>query len=551
MNFSIPRFLLFLLTACISFSCNPERKPVSAGLLLENQFRKTEELTEAELKGWYYKDIIADTIPGISLEKAYDIIGEKALQPVTVAVIDTEIDIYHEDLKNTFWKNSGEIPDNNRDDDQNGYVDDVNGWNFIGNAQGENIIYANIPSIRVIRYYQDQFQEVTDPELLSAGDRADYRVYERALRNYDSLRKVALDDQKYGNFLVDTYPRSKALLKEFFPKGEYTIEQLDSLYALFKDQEESAKLIYYMADYMKYGLTQEFINNYKEGADKKLETTYNLEYDDREILGDDPHDLEDTDYGNNQVAGNLEEMYHGTLVAGLIAAERNNGIGINGIAPNVKIMPVCISSNGSENDKDIALAIRYAVDNGARIINMSFGKDFSLHTDWVLEAIEYAAASDVLIVSSAGNSSIDLNRENSYFPNDNLLNGREVSDNFVLVGSTSHSLDENFRSWFSNYGQIDVDLFAPGEQIYTTSTRDRYQFDSGTSLSSAITTGVAALVWSYEPTLSAREVKEILLNSGVSYDLEVKIPEDRCAPFPALSRSGKVVNAYNALLLTK
>lgn len=497
-------------------------------------------------------DIVEDTIPGISLKKAYEKIGGQELVKIVVAVIDTEIDLHHDDLKENIWDNPGEIPGNNKDDDQNGYIDDVHGWNFIGNEKGESILYSNMSSIWVLRYYDKKFGEIKDTGRVSTKEKKESREYLRAKKTYDSLRQWAIKNKEYGDFLVETYPKSKKLLKKFFPLEDYTIEQLDSLFTAYKADKKLAPLIYYMADYLKYDLSREYIVDYQQRANELLEKTYNLNYNDREISGDDPHDLSDTDYGNNLVGGGPDGPYyeHSTEVVGLIAAERNNKIGIDGIAKNVKIMPVSISANGDEYDKDIALAIRYAVDNGAKIINMSFGNDFSLHEDWVLNAIKYAAENNVLIVCSAGNSSRNLNKNRFRYPTD-MKNKKEVSDNFIVAGSTSYMLDKNLLSWFSNYGNINVDLFAPGEKIYTTLPDNEYHFNSGTSLSSAITSGVAALLWSYKPTLTAAQVKTILMGSGVEYKLEVTVSDnpETCKPFGKLSKSGKILNAYNALLM--
>lgn len=549
------KVIVLPLLVLVAVGCKQNKAiPISANTIVEKNIQKSEKPTETNLKSWHLKDILEDTIPGISLKKAYEKIGDQELEEVIVAVIDTEIDIQHEDLKENIWTNPNEIPNNDKDDDQNGYIDDIHGWNFIGNKKRQSILYSNMSSIRVLRYYDEKFAETKGQRKLSAKGKENYQKYMRAKRAYDSVRKWAVKNQKYGDFLVETYPKSKELLKQFFPKENYTIQQLDSLFAVYKTDKKLAPLIYYMADYMKYDLSQEYITDYQHRANELLAKTYNLNYYDREILGDDPHNLTDTNYGNKLVGGVAGPYYdHSTEVSGLIAAERNNEIGINGIAENVKLMPIPISSNGDEYAKDIALAIRYAVDNGAKVINMSFSNDFSLHEDWVLNAIKYAGKNDVLVISSAGNTSKNLNSaKNLYYPNDKTENGKqEVSGNFILVGSTSYMLDKDFLSPFSNYGNKEVDLFAPGQEIYTTFPDNEYRSNSGTSLSSAITSGVAALIWSYKPNLTAKQVKTILMESGVEYNLEVQIGYNSpvCKPFGTLSKSGKVLNAYNALLM--
>lgn len=545
-------FVLLLFSLHV-ISCKQDKAlPASATEILRGNI-PSRQLSETTLKSWHLKDIEEDTIPGISLEKAYKKIGDQKLAEVIVAVIDTEIDLDHEDLKKKIWKNLDEIPDNGKDDDQNGYIDDIHGWNFIGNKKGERMLFSNKSSIWILRYYEEQFENLSDTQQLSTQEKENYQKYRRANKAYDSLHQLGIKKKEYGDFLVETYPKSKALLKRFFPNEDYTVKQLDSLFVIYKENKKLGPLIYYMADYMKYDLSQEYITNYQHRSKELLTKMYNINYNDRAILGDDPHNLNDTNYGNNCVGGGSSGPYydHATEVAGIIAAERTNGIGMDGIAKNVKIMPISIASEGDEYDKDIALGIRYAVDNGAKIINMSFSNDFALHEDWILDAIKYAAKNNVLLVSSAGNTSKHLDSKSFYFPNDKMDGGKEISDNFILVGSTSYKLDKNFLSWFSNYGGVEVDLFAPGQKIYTTSPDDEYLFDSGTSLSSAITSGVAALLWSYKPELTAKQVKNILMQSGVAYDFEVKVSDnpETCKPFETLSKSGKLLNAYNALLM--
>lgn len=343
-------------------------------------------------------------------------------------------------------------------------------------------------------------------------------------------------------------------MKDFFKNESYTTANLDSVYKKYKTiDKDLANHAYFMSDFIKYDLSQEWINTYKDNADQVITKNYNLNYFDKKDIDEKPNDIAYKAYGNPFINKNINKFYHGTLIAGLIAAQRDNSIGINGVSNNAKIMSLAISSNGSEHDKDIALAIQYAVDNGAKVINMSFGKEFSLERAWVFEAFKYAEKHNVLIVSSAGNSSYNLNTFNNYYPNDNVNNNKEISDNFLLVGSTSYNLNDSLLSYYSNYGNNDVDIFAPGENIYTTSPNDNYKFDSGTSLASAITSGVAALILSYYPDLTAYEVKQIIMDSGLEYNLSVSTPtkEDKTkkTPFNKLSKSGKIVNAYNALIL--
>lgn len=511
---------------------------------------KKSSLSESELKSWFEKDIIIDSIPGISLKRAYDsILNEKTGRSVIVAVIDTEIDINHEDLKTSIWTNEDEIANNNIDDDKNGFIDDIHGWNFLGNPEGDNIFYSSLECVRIIQKYEEKFGLDSISE-----NQANYELYLKAKAYYQEKLKSAKADLDYGNFLSKGYPKAKKAMKEIFPSEDYTTKQLDSIYEANKNKDKIlAGNAYFMSDFIKYDLSEEWINNYANNALKKIEYTYNLDYFDKQGIDPFPEEISFNAYGNPAISKNIDEFYHGTLVAGLIGGKRDNGIGINGVGNQIKIMPLAISSNGEESDKDIALAIKYAVDNGAKVINMSFGKEFSMNKEWVFDAFKYAEMNDVLIVSSAGNSTFNLNKRNNYFPNDNIDNGQEVTDNFLLVGSISNKLDNSFLSYYSNYGNVDVDVFAPGQEIYTTLPKNKHKFDSGTSLASAITSGVAALLYSHYPNLKANEIKYILMNSGLELDIEVSTPskedKNKTTPFNQLSKSGKLLNAYNALVM--
>ncbi len=510
-------------------------------------------LSELELKDWHLKDIQIDTIPGISLQRAYDsLLTNKKEKEVIVAIIDTEIDINHKELQNNIWINNGEIPNNKIDDDQNGYIDDINGWNFIGNLKGKNIIYSSIESIRIIQFYSDDFKN-KQKEDIPFEKQKEFDLYTKAKNDYNIKLKTAKSDLDYGDFLFYGYPKARKAMRNLFPKENYTIKELDSVYKKYKKTDSQlAKHAYFISDFIKYNLTEEWINNYKKNAENKINTIYNLEYFDRENIDEKPSDITFIKYGNPYVNRNIDKLYHGTLISGLIAANRENNKGIKGVSDFIKIMPLAISSNGTENDKDVALAIKYAADNGAKVINMSFGKELSLHKKWVFDAIKYAEEKDVLIISSAGNSGLNLNI-NNYYPNDSDDKKTELSNNFMLIGSSSYRLNKKIFSYFSNYGNIDVDLFAPGEKIYTTLPNNKYKFDSGTSLASAITSGVAGLIYSYYPNLSASQVKHILMDSGLEYTFEVSTPtkedKSKTTSFNKLSKSGRVLNAYNALIM--
>jgi subtilisin family serine protease len=295
------------------------------------------------------------------------------------------------------------------------------------------------------------------------------------------------------------------------------------------------------------------LNSLVDKADELLNGD-SLKNEYRNILGDDPNIMDDRPYGDSKTGHSIKDESHGTHVSGIIAASRDNKIGINGVANNVKIMAVRAVPDGDEYDKDVALGLRYAVDNGAKIINTSFGKGFSPKKEWVFEAIQYAASKDVLIVNAAGNDGNNIDFE-KVFPIDTRDLKTEISDNFLTVGAMSANYDENLPASFSNYGKINVDVFAPGVQIYSTTPENEYAKFSGTSMAAPSAAGVAALIRSYYPKLSASQVKHILMNSGTLINFEVIKPGSRSwekpngekVPFSDLSVSGRIVNAYNAL----
>jgi subtilisin family serine protease len=285
----------------------------------------------------------------------------------------------------------------------------------------------------------------------------------------------------------------------------------------------------------------------------RLENNFNMTTDFRGVLGDNPDDIADNIYGNNNVAGpdpKKEDAKHGTHVAGIIAAQRNNNVGMDGVAKNVEIMAIRAVPDGDEYDKDIALAIRYAVDNGAKVLNTSFGKYYSPHATWVYDAIKYAASKDVLIVNAAGNDGLDLDTVNVY-PNDQFDNSAEMGDSFVTVGALNYEYGSDVVASFSNYGKINVDVFAPGVKIWATTPLNTYEFLQGTSMASPAVAGVAAMIRSYYPNLTAPQVKKILLDSGLSINSQVVLAgeESNTDSFTNISKSGKIVNMYNAFIM--
>jgi cell wall-associated protease len=524
---------------------------------------------ENNTEAWYHKDFIANNIPGISLNNFYQNNKRKPkLNNVVVAVIDTQIDLQHEDLQGQIWTNTKEILNNGIDDDKNGYLDDLNGWNFAGTKGGSYIYWGNFEYVRIVREWSPAFKNKTETEI-EPKDILKYKEYQRAVKILDKESKYYKNYLKSLKYSLEVYPLAKDTLKYYFPKQDYKINQLDSMYKKYKinnktynqmrdDRDKDfGALIYQMKTKIENN-TNSFdkIKDKESQLDSIVNKNLNIDYDERKFIGDNPTILE-KGYGLNKVSMKIKGIRtfqdHNTKVSGIIAANRDNNKGIQGFSNQIKIMPLVISYSGDEHDKDIAMAIRYAVDHGAKVINMSFGKEFSMHKEWVNEAFKYAEAHNVLIVHSAGNDSSNAD-ENPSYPNDVDYDGKgEVCNNFINVGSINEKVDSTFVSSFSNYGKKNVDIFAPGDEIYTTSSENSYGFDSGTSLAAPMVSGTAALIWLYYPKLTASQVKQIILESGVSYDMEVIVPgtKDKKVKFSELSKSGKVVNVYNALLMAE
>jgi len=310
-----------------------------------------------------------------------------------------------------------------------------------------------------------------------------------------------------------------------------------------------------MKQMLSYGLSvvdlKKEIQKQLDGSEK-IQSGENLKTNYRKVLGDNPDDIKDVKYGDNNVMGpDKEEILHGTHVAGIVAQVRNNNIGGDGIANNVQILTVRAVPDGDEYDKDIALGIRYAVDNGAKVINGSFGKSFSPHKQWVYDAIKYAESKDVLIVHAAGNDAKDIDTENNY-PNDSDDKKTEFADNMITIGALNYEYGTNVVADFSNYGKLNVDVFAPGVKIYASTPNNTYQFLQGTSMASPNAAGVAALIRSYYPNLKAAQVKNIIMTSGTSIGIDVLVGDDgEKMPFSKTCVSGKIINAYNALQMAE
>jgi cell wall-associated protease len=543
-------FLLATTTLLLA-SCGSSVAPIDATLLKSSNSltHKTEKVEDAQLKVWSAADLATDTIPGMSVDKAYaELIPNLKGTNVIVAVIDSGIDIEHEDLKNVIWINRGEIPNNGIDDDKNGFIDDVHGWNFLGDIVGENLEFT-----RIVRRYDAKFngKDITE---ISEADLETFGLYQKAkaeqLKNYE---ETEVNRDRYTQMLAQVTDANNQISKKL-GKEDYTAEELAAISDPSDDEQKNIAVLTQMLSYG--GSIPEFMVRLNGGVDYydgRMKNHFNMDTDFRGVLDDDPYDITDISYGNNDVDGPnplKEDALHGTHVAGIIAAQRGNGIGMDGVAQNVEIMVIRAVPDGDEYDKDVALAIRYAVDNGAKVINTSFGKGYSQNPEWVWDAIKYAGKKDVLIVNAAGNDGVDLDVTTSY-PNDQNGTGAEMSDNFITIGALNYKYGEEMVATFSNYGATSVDLFSPGVKIWSTTPLDTYEYLQGTSMASPNVAGVAAMIRSYYPKLSAKQVKQVLMDSGLRTSTPVVVggDESNIQPFDAISKSGNTANLYNALIM--
>lgn len=490
---------------------------------------RTSSLPEEQLQRWSHLDILKDTVPGMSVDRAYEeIIKNKPGKKVIVAVIDSGIEIDHEDLKPQIWTNPKEVAGDGKDNDKNGYADDMHGWNFLGAANEEQLEMARI---------------------VGRGDDGSSE-YQRAVKELEAKR-VKLEPLKAR---LETMQQAHDKVAAYLKKDSFTKDDLDKIPADAPEDVTKAKNIGYMLT-ANGAEAKDYLKDFDSYVNGQLKYNLNPDFNGRKT-GDNIFDINDKYYGDNDVMGDRDHAKHGTHVAGIIAQTRGNGIGGDGVAPNnVEIMSLRAVPDGDEYDKDIALSIRYAADNGAKVINGSFGKYFAQNSEWVYDAIKYAAEKDVLIVVAAGNDAMDLNpkgEEIKRYPNDRIEGtNTEVADNFLVVGALNPAFGEKMVANFSNFGDVDVDVFAPGVKIYATTPHGKYEYLQGTSMASPNAAGVAAMIRSYYPSLTAAQVKQIMKDSGVAVNQQVIVSGDSKDKrnFQDISTSGKFVNLYNALIM--
>jgi subtilisin family serine protease len=525
------------------------------GLVFFTLFAQKDEVP----KGWHMLDKTTSGFYGISVDKAYDFVKAKKLKSKTVivAVIDSGIDTTHEDLKSVLWKNPKEIPGNGIDDDKNGYIDDVYGWNFLGGRDGRSVEQDSYEAARVYHKFKSKFDgKEIDIATLSKEDAIEYQMWKRS-------QKEIVGDTKSGTlellFLKRAYTsalKSDSILRKAMGKDKYTGKELGEFTPTEADAKKAKTALYGLMagnDAMET-TNQEFLEgfgDYVNGEEKKADAGNTPPKNYRgDIVKDNYDDFNDKFYGNPDVMASNKGALHGTHVSGIIAASRKNGVGMDGIADNVKIMTLRAVPDGDEHDKDIALAIRYAADNGAQVINMSFGKSFSPEKQWVDEAVKYAESKGVLLVHAAGNDAKNL--DTSYnFPTPVFQADGKRAPNWITVGASGDPKAGGLTASFSNYGKKEVDVFAPGVKIYSTVPGgNTYQNLQGTSMASPVVAGLAAFLLEYYPALSPAQVKMVIEKSSQKPSDKVRNPEtEEMVSLGELSRSGGVINAYEAIKL--
>ncbi|MFY7652386.1 MAG: S8 family peptidase [Chitinophagaceae bacterium] len=511
------------------------------------------------LKGWHLKDFSSQQFAGISLSKAYEQLKNRKSNKIIVAVIDSGIDTLHEDLKPVLWRNSGEIPGNGIDDDKNGYVDDYYGWNFIGGKDGRNIEKCSAEKSRLYHNYKEKFEGKTiDTNQLSFQDKVAYMMWQKAAAAIEPEPGAEMQ-VKMMERVVQKITEHEEIIRTYLQKQEFTTADVEESKPA-KENEKKAKMGY--LNLMKMlPLDKEITNTFimqelnselsrlQDESTAKTKAPYDYRSD---IVKDNYFNIKDKFYGNADVMG--KSSMHGTHVSGIIGAVRNNQIGVAGVADNVQLMTIRAVPDGDEYDKDIALAVRYAVDNGAKVINMSFGKSFSPEKYWVDEAFEYAAQKDVLLIHAAGNDHKNVDSLDN-FPSNTNLKGK-IFANLITVGASSdEKVAGNYAANFSNYGQQNVDVFAPGNQIYSTLPGgNKYGFLDGTSMASPVVAGLAALIRSYFPTLTAVQVKKVIEESVMPVTEEMTVYKpgtQEAVKMKQLCKTGGIVNAYQAVKMAK
>ena len=510
-----------------------------------------------------------DSSAGINLYRAYELLKGKKSQPVIVGLIG-HFDTKHEDLKGIAWVNEKELTGNGIDDDKNGYADDIHGWNFLSSRTGETVQRLQRDVTYIYRIWKHKYDQA-DPAKLKPLEKEEYDIYQKAKKEwadnyqyvpaYKLLRKDSTGFFDALRKIADKTSHEGISWAEFIAVDPGTDEMMQAAHKALQGKffPERERIIF-----------KNFIQNFPRRwrgfmnyIDKFLDF-YDLDYDPLKIVGDDPLNMNERNYGSPVFKPFTRDMTtdHDTHIVGIIGAKRNNGIGMDGIADNVKVLCAQSGAGGDERDKDVANAIRYAVDNGAKVLNLSFGKKSSSHQQAVDDAIKYAAAHDVLLVLAAGNDGENCDSMD-FYPKAKFKNGK-LANNVIRVGCSRTTFDSSLPAYYSNYGKQTVDLFAPGYDSYGPFVNNNYGYAGGTSNAAPFVVGVAALLKSYFPELTMIQVKDIILESVYRPDIKVIRPhyidpahspvrrealikEGPMVAFSSLSKTGGILDAEGAV----
>jgi subtilisin family serine protease len=537
-SLSLRLLALLSIVACSSAPPATGPAPVSAPTAAEAPAAAATRLTESP-RNWHLLDETADHVPGISAERALRelLAGREPRRSVLVAVIDNGIDTAHVDLRANLWTNPKEVAGNGKDDDGNGYTDDTHGWNFIGGRDGKNVHHDTYELTR------EHVRCTRGGNGATAAPPLDAERCKAIAAEFEKKRAEAEQNLQRYRPIRDAMNRAVTLLKAATGSDSLTPQRVRALQPTRPEVAQAQQLFLDLAaNDIRLAMLEEAVKQFES----ELAYALNPNYDPRPLVGDNYANPTERQYGNADVMG--QDAKHGTHVAGIIGAIRGNGTGIDGIAPAVRLMVIRTVPDGDERDKDVANAIRYAADNGAQVINMSFGKAYSPYKSVVDDAVRYADAKGVLMIHAAGNDGADLTK-NKNFPSPAYLSGGRPQ-NWIEVGASSWKGGDSLAGSFSNYGRGDVDVFAPGVDIYSTIPGNQYEKDSGTSMAAPVVTGLAALLMDYFPSLTAADVKRIILASATRHTQQMVLqPGDGATrvPFGSLSTTGGIVNAYNAV----
>lgn len=518
------------------------------------QVTPLDPMKDKDLMTWYHKDFAATNVYGVNTQNAYKYLESKGLKPKTVivGVLDSGVEVDHPGLKKNMWKNPNEVPNNGKDDDGNGYIDDIYGWNFIGGKNGD-ISVDNMEVTRVVKKYKPVFEGSN-----TAQNKANQTKMPEEFAMYMRSKEIFTKKSVEARQSYETYSKINALIPTMMSLlngRNLTPETLSAIRPTTQDQQMAANvLLQISSDPMLKGKSAAEVEAYlksqmKEALDyfgPQATKQYNLDFDPRaEIVGDNYDDYSQKNYGNNHYEG--PDAKHGTHVAGIIAGvpqgkEIQYGVGYK----VAKIMTVRAVPDGDERDKDVANAIRYAVDNGAKILNMSFGKPVSPGKNVVWEAFKYAQDRGVLLVKAAGNENENI-AENIYFPTNykSTADAAPFINNMIVVGASTND-SEFLRADFSNYNQKMVNVFAPGDKIYSTVPDGKYEYLQGTSMASPVVAGAAAVLLAYMPNLTPEQIKQALVATSNKSTVNAMISSNTNNRFDLISEAGGVIDLRRA-----